>query len=117
MLGVTGRAVFQVSRIHSDGVIRRRLLMAMPASALRDRMCFDTGQTHQRLPGLNVATRALLLENAVRSTDRPSLKDAWVVTYTTVADVMKAAAAEVTPTPEEPKPSWWKSLLGFKKAG
>ena len=41
------------------------------------------------------------------------VKDAWVVTYTTVADVMKAAAAEITPAP---KVSWWKSLFGLKKA-
>ena len=45
------------------------------------------------------------------------VKEAWVVTYTTVADVMKAAAAEVSaslPTPA--KTSWWNRLLGMKKA-
>ena len=45
----------------------------------------------------------------------PEVKAAWVVTYTTVADVMKAAAAEVAP-PVPIKQSWWKGLFGLKKA-
>ena len=45
------------------------------------------------------------------------VKEAWVVTYTTVADVMKAAAAEVSASPPTPaKTSWWNRLLGMKKA-
>lgn len=45
------------------------------------------------------------------------VKEAWVVTYTTVADVMKAAAAEVSAPPPAPaKTSWWNRLLGMKKA-
>ena len=43
------------------------------------------------------------------------IKEAWLVTYTTVADVMKAAAAEVAP-PAPVKQSWWKGLFGLKKA-
>lgn len=56
------------------------------------------------------------LEQGLGEGFTPQVKDAWVVTYTTVADVMKAAAAEVTP-PEPAKQSWWKSLFGMKKAG
>ena len=43
------------------------------------------------------------------------VKDAWVVTYTTVADVMKAAAAELA-QPAPAKQSWWRSLFGLKQA-
>jgi hemoglobin-like flavoprotein len=55
------------------------------------------------------------LEKGLADAFTAEVKDAWVVTYTTVADVMKAAAAEVA-QPAPAKQSWWRSLFGLKQA-
>lgn len=56
------------------------------------------------------------LEQGLGDEFNDDIKDAWLVTYTTVAGVMKAAAAEVSPVVPA-RQSWWKSLFGLKKAG
>lgn len=46
----------------------------------------------------------------------PEVKEAWTVTYTTVASVM-IEGAEYGSAKEEPaKPKWWQSILGLKPA-
>ncbi|MGV6827634.1 MAG: globin family protein [bacterium] len=47
----------------------------------------------------------------------PEVQDAWTVTYTTVASVMKEGAGYADAEKKtEDKPSWWRSMLGMKKA-
>ncbi len=55
------------------------------------------------------------LEQGLGDAYTDDVQEAWIVTYTTVADVMKAAAAEVE-AEAAPKVSWWKNLFGLKKA-
>lgn len=44
------------------------------------------------------------------------VKEAWVVTYTTVATVMIEGAEYEETSPAEPKPSWWKRTFSYKAA-
>ena len=53
------------------------------------------------------------LEQGLGEAFTPEVKEAWTVTYTTVAGVMIEGAEYET---AEQKTSWWKSLFGMKKA-
>ena len=56
------------------------------------------------------------LEQGLKDTFTPEIKDAWTVTYLTVAGVMIEGAGYGEALPGQGRGSWWKSMFGFKKA-
>ena len=54
------------------------------------------------------------LEKGLGDAYTSEVKDAWVVTYTTVASVMIEGAGYGKATKQAAKPKWWQSLFGVK---
>lgn len=56
------------------------------------------------------------LEQGLKDAFTPEIKDAWTVTYLTVAGVMIEGAEYGEAESESGKESWWKSMFAFRKA-
>lgn len=56
------------------------------------------------------------LEKGLGGDFTPEVKQAWTVTYTTVADVMIEGAGYPKAAQAGPRPRWWQTVLGAKMA-
>jgi len=56
------------------------------------------------------------LEKGLGDAFTPEVKEAWIVTYTTVASVMIEGAGYSVAQKTESKPKWWQTVFGAKPA-